>query len=247
MASRSYHVLAESNLRFLPVQGPFSAAGWRAAGMWVMSVSGVRLGVSSMVKYLIQQIVAVTRDSRRVQSGVMRFLWVSGLAGFIAMGAHAKVFVGSPVPYTFQSFVVLLGAALLGPLDAALGVMLYLAFGAAGVPVFASADCATGLAYFSGATGGYLVGFLAAAVFVALIVKRSSNFYAVMGAFLGGIVIIHALGAVHLSAVLNVPVSKALALGCWSFLPFDVIKAGLACEAYRRISNHMAKPDEFSL
>jgi biotin transport system substrate-specific component len=200
-----------------------------------------------MVKYLIEQIVAVTRDTRRIQAGVMRFLWVAGFAGFIAMGAHAKVFVGGPVPYTFQNFFVLLAGALLGPLDAALAVMVYLAMGAAGVPVFASANGATGLAYFSGATGGYLMGFLAAAVFVALIIRRGSSFPVILGAFFGGVAIIHALGAAHLSAVLDVPFAKALAIGCWTFLPFDVIKAGFACEAYRRIRNHMEKPDEFAL
>ena len=90
-----------------------------------------------------------------------RLAQVSCVAAFVlAIAVSAQLAVPlpfSPVPITLQTFVVLLGAAALGPLRSAAGVASYLAIGAFGVPWFA----VTG-----GATLGYLAGFFVAALLV---------------------------------------------------------------------------------
>ena len=83
-------------------------------------------------------------------------------AALTALAAQVSIPVpGSPVPITGQTFAVLLTAAALGPARGLASQGLYLALGLVGLPVFAGA--AHGPHVVFGATGGYLVGFLAAA------------------------------------------------------------------------------------
>src|SRR3979411_2948546 len=101
-------------------------------------------------------------------------LWklVLVLAGsaLIALAAQIRIPLPfSPVPVTGQTFAVLLVAAALGRLGVASGLA-YLVEGAFGLPVFAGG--ATGLAYMGGPTGGYLVGFVLAAVIVGAAAER---------------------------------------------------------------------------
>jgi biotin transport system substrate-specific component len=78
-----------------------------------------------------------------------------------AFSAHASVLLpGTPVPVSLQTLVVLMSGLLLGPALGASAQMLYLAAGAAGLPVFAMG---MGLPYLFGPTGGYLLAFPAAA------------------------------------------------------------------------------------
>ena len=70
------------------------------------------------------------------------------------------------VPATMQTFAVLLIGMVLGPRLAAATVIFYLAQGSIGFPVFAKGG---GLMYFTGPTGGYLLGFIFAEYFLSLI------------------------------------------------------------------------------
>src|SRR5687767_9135823 len=82
-----------------------------------------------------------------------------GIVGFaIALALASQVAVpipGTPVPITLQPFVVVLAGLWLGPVAGASSMVLYLALGAAGLPVF-SPFGAPGIARFVGPTGGYL-------------------------------------------------------------------------------------------
>src|SRR3989304_4935143 len=75
-----------------------------------------------------------------------------------------------PVPVTGQTFVVLLVGMVLGSRRGAPALAAYLAEGLAGLPVFAEAR--SGLGTVLGPTGGYLVGFIAAAWLVGLLAER---------------------------------------------------------------------------
>lgn len=90
--------------------------------------------------------------------------------GTLLLIASARVQVPFwPVPMTMQTFVVLIIGATCGARLGAATVALYLAQGAVGLPVFAGGG---GLAYMAGPTGGYLVGFLVAAVVVGWLAER---------------------------------------------------------------------------
>lgn len=96
------------------------------------------------------------------------------LAGSLLLTLSAKLQVPFwPVPMTMQTYVVLcLGAALGWRLGTAT-VLLYLAEGAVGLPVFAGTpEKGLGLAYMMGPTGGYLVGFIAGAALTGWLAER---------------------------------------------------------------------------
>jgi biotin transport system substrate-specific component len=89
----------------------------------------------------------------------------------IALSAQVAVLLPfSPVPVSLQTFEVLMIGALLGPWRAGLAVFTYIMQGAAGLPVFALGRA--GLAVLSGPTGGYLLGFIAAAYVTGLLAER---------------------------------------------------------------------------
>ena len=92
-------------------------------------------------------------------------------SAFIALMAQVSVPLPfSPVPITGQTLAVLLVGALLGTARGAMTAALYLGWGIVGLPVFAGGTF--GLARLAGPTGGYLVGFIAAAAVVGHLAQR---------------------------------------------------------------------------
>lgn len=91
------------------------------------------------------------------------FILVPGAIALLTAGARiAFTLPGTAVPQTAQTFALVVIAALLGSWRGCAAVVAYLVLGAAGLPVFA--DGASGFAVLAGATGGFLLGFLPAAL-----------------------------------------------------------------------------------
>lgn len=136
----------------------------------------------------------------RAQSTATDIALIAGFAALIAVCAIApSINVTGPVPITLQTFGVLLTGAVLGARRGFLAVLLYLAVGAAGLPVFA--DGRSGLGVFAGPSVGYLVGFPLAAALCGLLVSRlsprqvTSNVPLVfLAGLLGSAIFIHTLG-----------------------------------------------------
>src|SRR5437762_6467743 len=100
--------------------------------------------------------------------------------GALVVAAAAQVAVplpGTPVPMTLQPIAVLLVGGLLGGPLGALSMILYLAMGAAGLPVFTPTVPLVGVARLFGPTGGYLLAYPIAAYAVGAIVlpRRSAE------------------------------------------------------------------------
>jgi biotin transport system substrate-specific component len=149
------------------------------------------------------------------------------VAGTLLLALSAKVQVPFwPVPMTMQTFVVLLIGASCGARLAGATLALYLAEGAVGLPVFAAGS---GLAYMAGPTGGYLAGFLVAALVVGWLADRGfgRTISTTLAAFLIGEVIIFALGVGWLATLIGP--EKAIAAGLVPFLPAEALKVALAC------------------
>ncbi|MDR0250531.1 MAG: biotin transporter BioY [Burkholderiales bacterium] len=107
--------------------------------------------------------------SAGVRSHPLRAIALTVL-GSLALAVSAKIqFPFGPVPFTMQTYVVLVLGALLGKRLACASVMLYLAQGLAGLPVFAAGG---GLAYLASPTFGYLIGFLPAAMLIGHFTER---------------------------------------------------------------------------
>ncbi len=128
----------------------------------------------------------------------------------------------SPVPITGQTLVVLLVGALLGKNRGTAAVGLYLAQGAAGLPVFAGGK--SGLITLFGPTGGYLIGFTAAAYVVGILMELRYNKSLLYTGFslLVGNLIIYTFGLFWLAKFVGE--SQALQLGLFPFLVGDLLK-----------------------
>src|SRR6478752_3633826 len=96
------------------------------------------------------------------------------IAGFAALIAVCAILPAipttTPVPITLQTFGVLLSGAVLGARRGFLAVLLYIAAGAAGLPIFSGG--ASGLAVLQGPSVGYILGFPLAAAMCGFLVER---------------------------------------------------------------------------
>ena len=165
-----------------------------------------------------------TRTFPRVADWLRDTTLIVLAALFVAALAQVKIALPfTPVPLTGQTFAVLLIGAALGSKRGAASMMLYIALGAFGLPVFAGG--ASGMAYLSGATAGYLVGFVVAAYVIGLLAEQGleRSVRTSIIPFLAGTVIIYACGVAWLAVMLG-SFSKALAAGLLPFLIGDAIK-----------------------
>lgn len=159
-------------------------------------------------------------------------LLVVGGTAFVALAAQVSIKLGfTPVPLTGQTFAVLLVGAALGSTRGALSLLLYLVVGIAGVPVYA--DHRHGWSVFSGATGGYIVGFVVAAALTGWLAERSwdKRFASSISAMLTGSVVIYICGVAWLHHFLGVSWSTTLEDGLYPFVPGDMLKVYLAAAA----------------
>lgn len=155
------------------------------------------------------------------------------LAAALAVALAAQVAVplpGTPVPMTLQPLAVLIVGGLLGPRLGALSMVVYLAMGAAGLPVFTPFG-APGLARLFGPTGGYLLAYPIAAALAGRVAARGTWAAVILGA-LAGLLAIHAGGLVQLLALTG-SAERAVALGTLPFLAGDLLKVAVAALALR--------------
>jgi biotin transport system substrate-specific component len=135
---------------------------------------------------------------------------------------------GNPVPVTGQTFAVLLSGAALGANRGAAAMLLYILVGMIGLPVFA--DGAHGTEIVTGATGGYLIGFLAAGWVVGRLAEARFDRTPVkaLPLFLVGSAIVYAIGVPWLAVSADQSLGWALSNGFVDFIPGDLVKAAAA-------------------
>lgn len=151
---------------------------------------------------------------------------VLGGAAFVGVAAQISVPLPfTPVPVTGQTFAVLLAGTALGWRRGLASMLLYLAAGAAGVPWFAGGSSGWG-----GASFGYVVGFVAAAMVVGRLANAGADRTPVrtLGLMALGNATIYLFGVPWLAATVHVGLAKAVALGVVPFLIGDAVKALLA-------------------
>ncbi|MEE9464514.1 MAG: biotin transporter BioY [Candidatus Neomarinimicrobiota bacterium] len=165
----------------------------------------------------------VLRPVARRQALAYDFLLLVG--GSILLIASAQLTIHlpfSPVPITGQTFAVLLVGALLGSVRGGMVVLLYLAEGLSGLPVFAGGGAGPGIIL--GPTGGYLVGFVPAVIIVGFLAERGWDrcVLTTLAAMTGGTAAIFLCGLAWLS-VFQHP-EGLLTIGLWPFIPGAILK-----------------------
>ncbi|MDD5778992.1 MAG: biotin transporter BioY [Candidatus Thermoplasmatota archaeon] len=130
----------------------------------------------------------------------------------------------TPVPFTLQVLVVLLSGALLGKYYGGLSQVLYASLGLVGIPWFTSP------AALAGVTGGYIVGFVFAAVAVGWLTEKTGlrRFPHSLVPALVGLALIYGLGALQFSLLMHTGLRETLLLAVAPFVALDIVKAAAA-------------------
>ena len=156
--------------------------------------------------------------------------WIRSLfliiLGSLLLAALAQIQIPlpfTPVPITGQTFGVLLLGAALGSKRGAASMLLYITEGAVGLPFFAGG--ASGFSVLTGATAGYLIGFIVAAYVIGQLAERGleRSVRTSIIPFLVGTLIIYVCGVAWLAVFLK-SFSKGIEFGLLPFLIGDAIK-----------------------
>lgn len=167
----------------------------------------------------------VSAASSAARLWALRLARIAGAVGLLALSAHVRVPFW-PVPMTMQTFAVLFIGASLPVAESLPALLAYLGLGGAGVPVFAGAG---GIAALLGPTGGYLAGFLPAALLLGLVRARRGGLprgLGLLAALVAADALIFASGLAWLSRFVGP--AQAVALGFLPFVLADAAKIGLA-------------------
>jgi biotin transport system substrate-specific component len=166
-----------------------------------------------------------------------------GAALFAALSAvlsQVAIPLGA-VPIVLTQVSVFLAAALLGWKWGALSQLLFLAMGAAGLPVFAKFG--GGIEKLFGPTGGFLLGYVLAALVVGLLVKRfGSGIRVLIPILLLGALVIYLPGVPWLMHVLRLDLAKGLTAGFLPYLPGDCLKVLLCALLIPRLQKVLPLP-----
>jgi biotin transport system substrate-specific component len=155
--------------------------------------------------------------------------------GLITAGSFIRVPLGfTPVPFTLQTFFVLICASFLGPAWGSFTQVVYVILGASGLSVFTGNGA--GAFYFAGPTTGYLFGFIVSALFVGSSINKikQGSFWRILGLFSAGSMIILACGTLWLKIGLNMDLARSFVLGFIPFIPGDLIKSAACSFIYMK-------------
>ena len=167
---------------------------------------------------------------------------VAAFAALISASAYiGAIPIGSAgVPITLQTLTVMLAGCILGPLRGFSAVVLYLALGSVGLPVFA--EHSSGIGVFSGPSGGYLISFPVAAALAGFLVKyvarerRTRALVVFACSITASILVVHVLGILGMMRFFDITFREALTYD----MPFwigDLVKTSLvamiAAEVHR--------------
>ena len=186
----------------------------------------------------------IARDNawqwRRELGWVKKLSLALGMACLIGLLAQARIpLPWTPVPITGQTFAVLLGAALLGRWWGGVSLATYIGLGIAGVPWFNG--WTGGIARIAGPTGGYLIGFILAALFLGYFVDKyvkARSFRSLLGLMLfADFVLVFGPGLIQLHLWSNlagqgtIGFYQLLTMGLLPFIAGDVVKVVAAAGA----------------
>ncbi|MCF7876981.1 MAG: biotin transporter BioY [Candidatus Omnitrophica bacterium] len=157
-----------------------------------------------------------------VRSKTQDVAFIFAFAFALSLAAQAKIpLFFTPVPLTLQTFVVYLAIRILKK-KAIFPIILYLAAGILGLPVFAGNSL--GISYLAGPTGGYVLGFLVASLVCPFIFSKSKLFIKNIACFLSAAAIIYSFGLIWLVSIYKLTLQTALVAGFYPFIIGETVK-----------------------
>lgn len=178
----------------------------------------------------------------KMQTAKTRTLILTGL--FTALTAVCSMISiplpFSPVPINLATLSIFLAGGLLGAKYGAISQLVYVLLGAIGLPVFHSFT--GGLSILVGPTGGYLVGYIAAAYLIGRLTKQKDQSLVLLFGFFIGLLTIYALGSLWLMFVAGASLWSALLVGVFPFLPGDGLKILAALFLVKKLRPRLSFP-----
>ena len=169
-------------------------------------------------------------NKSRSKKALLKTCMTALFAALIAGGTFIAIPIG-PVPIVLQNFFVVLSGLVLGPLLGTAAVGLYLLAGLLGAPVFAGFT--SGLVRLAGPTGGFLAGYLLAALITGLIAGRPgmiisgrahNSLKRLIAAVAAGFLVVYVPGILWLKIVTELDWNRAFLAGLFPFIPGDIFK-----------------------
>lgn len=181
-----------------------------------------------MRETILNQEIFTSKTASRL-FGVIAFIILTSLGAFVRIPLPF-----TPVPITLQTFFVLLSGAFLGSSLGVITQLSYALLGVLGLPIFSQTG--SGVFYLLGPTGGYIIGFILASLFVGRSIDYAkNNSLLVLVIFCVGDFILLACGTIWLRIIFGYSLAKLLFIGFIPFIPGDLLKAGLAAGLYLRL------------
>jgi biotin transport system substrate-specific component len=150
-----------------------------------------------------------------------QILWIAGFALFTAFSAQIEI-PTQPVPFTLQTFFVLLAGPILGKRNAFFSMSLYISSGVFGLPVFAGGSF--GLLKLLGPTGGYLMSFPFAAYLIGYLYEKNQSYIWIISSLLIGLLMIFTCGIIVLNFGFLHNWKKSFETGFLIFSYWDILK-----------------------
>lgn len=159
------------------------------------------------------------------------------MIAFISVASYIRI----PLPFsevalTAQTLVICTLALLLSPLETVVTMVSYWLLGFVGAPVYGGIS---GPSKMFGPTGGYLFGFILAAVFISCLKGKKYSFWRrFIITVLGSLMIINGIGFVWMKHVTGITWEAAFLTGFLPYIPLDIIKCIVAiylAKAFQRV------------
>jgi biotin transport system substrate-specific component len=180
---------------------------------------------------------AVKELSLPDERAVVHAFWIITFTILTSISAQIEI-PNQPVPYTLQTFFVLLTGAILGKRNGTVSMGLYLILGAAGMPIFSNG--ASGFSRIFGATGGYLLSFPIAAFTVGYLARLHREFWWMILSMIAGSLIIFTFGTVYLNTFFFQNWYSSFQAGFLIFSWWDAVKiigaAAIANHYFQKVS-----------
>ena len=145
--------------------------------------------------------------------------------GAALMAVFSQLSIPLPsVPLTLQVFGVVIISVILGKTLGTLSIIVFMLLGAIGLPVFAGFT--GGLNIITGATGGYIIGFVFMAFIIGYFIEKDKKALAFIGAYLG-LAVDYIFGVIQLKLLMGLTLEGALVAGLYPFIIKDLILTAL--------------------
>lgn len=164
-------------------------------------------------------------------------LIASLFAALIAVSAQIIIPIGL-IPFSLQTLMMGLSASLLGHRTGTWSIIIYLLLGLIGLPVFAGGTSGFGVLF--GPTGGYLIGFVFASLFISRLQNKTNHqafpFFLIT---LLGFLVALAIGSAWFTFSANLTLTQGFTSGFLPFILPETIKAVIVTLLARRMKKHL--------